>query len=74
MELYLVASILSILVSTIAFIINAKARNEEIDNLELCKVALLGLILGFSNAYLLQNYISVSNANIPSFGVGEPNF
>ena len=75
--------VISMIIAIIAFILNLKLKNEELERNEIIKIAILGFMVGVMNSILFiiiteSNYkISLPNevaAVSQQFNTGSPNF
>lgn len=73
--------IVSMIIGIIAFIINLKLRNEEVDRSELIKICILGFMVGVLNSILFiiltengATKIIADSVNVQEFNTGTPNF
>ena len=66
----LIFGIFTMFVGIIAFVINLKLRNEELEKNELCKISILSFMMGVMNSIL---FIVLTN-NPPSVKIPEQQF
>lgn len=71
-----IVGLISAILAIIAYIINAKVRDQEIETMEMLKMGSLGFALGISNILILQQLggSSALGTSAPEFLTGNPDF
>lgn len=71
-----IVGLISAILAIIAYIINAKVRDQEIETMEMLKMGSLGFALGISNILILQQLggSSALGTSSPEFLTGNPDF
>ena len=72
----LIVGLISAILAIIAYILNAKVRDQEVETMEMLKMGTLGLLLGVSNILVLQQISGNSplGSSTPEFLTGNPDF
>ena len=72
----LIVGLISAILAIIAYIVNAKVRDQEVETMEMLKMGTLGFLLGVSNILVLQQISGNSSmgSSTPEFLTGNPDF
>tara|TARA_B110000208_G_scaffold192063_1_gene262440 strand:- start:1202 stop:1426 length:225 start_codon:yes stop_codon:yes gene_type:complete len=70
-----IVGVISGLITSLSYIIYSYMYNEKkLDIKEVCKIVVLGLIIGMTNVFLYINFGTIKSSNNIDIQTGLPNF